>query len=343
MLRTSTEGMSAAIAGCDSITIQPFDEHFRQTSDFSRRIARNQQIIFSEEAYLDKVEDPAAGSYYIEKLTDDIGQAAWELFQDIETKGGLRKAIENGTVQSAITESQQQRDEAIANRGRIFVGTNQYSNAEDTMADEASSESTSTKLNTSSKDMDVAGDNSFKDLYRVLSKGASLGDVLAPLLEKQEPEFATLTPYRGTQPFEKLRLATENHKTTPKVLTLPLGNKKWRKGRSTFTANFFGCAGYHIEDPIGFEDVVSAVDAVEKQQPEIIVICSSDNEYKELVPAICDGVQTLDKQPIVVLAGYPKEDIETYKKTGIDEFIYAGCNVLETLKRFQQKLNIIEN
>lgn len=343
MLRTSTEGMSAAIAGCDSMTILPFDEHFRQPDQFSQRIARNQQIIFSEEAYLDKVEDPAAGSYYIEKLTDDLGQAAWELFQDIETQGGLLEALEGGTIQSAIQDSQQNRNQAIAERGRIFVGTNQYSNADETVHDKIDSKFRTVSLDESENGEKITIENLPQDLANAFANGATLGDVIPHLLDIGKHKFRTVTPYRGTKPFEELRLATENHDFTPTVLTLPMGNKKWRKGRSTFSANFFGCAGYNIKDPIGFADVDEAISAIRDQDADIAVICSSDDEYKELVPAICKKVDQLDKQPIIVLAGYPKEDIETYKKAGVDEFIYSGCNVLEALKRFQKKLSIIEN
>lgn len=340
MLRTSTEGMSAAIAGCDSMTVLPFDQHFRMPDDFSQRIARNQQIIMSEEAYLDKVEDPAAGSYYVEKLTNDIGQAAWELFQDIETEGGLFKAIENGTVQAAIQESQQQRDRAIATRRRIFVGTNQYSNPDDKMAGEIDTKYQTTAL-TTSEELDLTVQNVTTDLAEGFAEGATLGDATPHLIDFGKHRYRTVSPYRGTQAFEELRLATEKHDHTPKVLTLPLGNKKWRKGRSTFTANFFGCAGYNIQDPIGFEDTDAAVQAAKDQQPDIAVICSSDKEYKVIVPDICEQLNNLDHRPIIVLAGYPKDDVEQYKEAGVEEFIYSGCNVLETLKRFQKKLNVI--
>lgn len=342
MLRTSTEGMSAAIGGCDSMTILPFDQHFRQPDSFSKRIARNQQLILSEEAYLDKVEDPAAGSYYIEMLTDDIGQKAWDIFQETETEGGILKAIENGTIQSAVEESQQQRDQAIASRGRIFVGTNQYTNPDDNMAGQIDSPYQTVSLDESEEDFQIDNKELLTGLTNALSNGASMGDVAPHLFDFERHLFRTVTPYRGSRAFEEVRLATENHDTTPTVLTLPLGNKKWRKGRSSFTANFFGCAGFDIQNPIGFEDLDSAIETVTNQQPDIAVICSSDKEYKELVPAIADAFSNLENPPILVLAGYPKEDVEQYKKAGVDEFIYAKCNVLETLNRFQQKLGIVK-
>ncbi|GAA5521717.1 methylmalonyl-CoA mutase subunit beta [Aliifodinibius salicampi] len=343
MLRTSTEGMSAAIAGCDSITVLPFDQHFRHNDNFSQRIARNQQLILREEAYLDKVEDPSAGSYYIEKLTDKLGQEAWNIFQEVETEGGLLKAIENGTIQSAIQESQQLRYQAIASRGRIFVGTNQYTNPDDQMAAEIDSDYQTVALNDSDIDIRSDSNNLPEYLAEAFNQGAGIADIASRLFDFGKQHYRIVHTYRGPQAFEELRLATEKHKMTPKVLNLPLGDKNWRKARSAFSANFFGCAGFDIEDPISFENIDAAIKAVKEQQPDIAVICSSDKEYKELVPAIAKEVNSLENQPILVLAGHPQEDLDHYKEAGIDEFIYAKCNVLETLKKFQTKLCIIDN
>lgn len=342
MLRTSTEGMSAAIAGCDSMTILPFDQHFRRPDEFSRRIAHNQQLILSEETHFDKVSDPGAGSYYIEELTDKLAQEAWELFQDVEQEGGLLKAIEYGTVQSAIQDSRQKRDQAIARRGRIFVGTNQYSNAEDQMNDEIDRPYQTVSLNESDDDLDLDIQQIPGDLAEAMQQGALMGDLVPYLFDFEKTLYRIITPYRGTEAFDELRLATEQHSETPTVLTLPLGNKKWRKARSTFSANFFGCSGYDIKDPIGFDSTDAAIEAVKKQGADIAVICSSDKEYEELVPELCHKLNELENRPIIVLAGYPKEKVEAYRQAGVDEFIYAKCNVLETLTRFQKQLGIIK-
>lgn len=341
MLRFTTEGMSAAIAGCDAITLNPFDLTFKQPDEFSQRISRNAQIILKEEAYLNKVADPSAGSYYIEQLTDKIAQAAWKLFQEIETQGGLLQSIRDGYVQTVVEESRQKRDQKIAARGRIFVGTNQYANADEKKSDRLDSAYRPVSLNET--DQDVKPDYSalIPSLANAFQNGCALGDVVPEIYHLTKHYIRPIRPYRGARAFEELRLATENHDTTPTVLTLPLGRKKMRKARSAFTSNFFGCAGYHIEEPIGFESVEEAVAAVKEKNPEIVVLCSSDEEYKKLVPTLCNELNQLDDKPVTVLAGYPEEHIEAYKKTGIDEFIHAKCNVLETLNNFQQKLGII--
>ena len=340
MLRTSTEGMSAVLGECDALTVLPFDDSFRRPNHFSQRIARNSQIIMREEAYLSKVQDPAAGSYYIEQLTNDLAREAWELFQKVEERGGIAKAIEDNVVQSAIRESQQKKNLAIAKRGRIFVGTNQYPNPDEEQADELNDQQPQRPLKTSDTDIDPLNLDSISD---ALSDGAMLGDIASAIMDKADSDIKLLKPYRGPHAFEELRLATENSDQTPKVLNLPLGNPKARKARSAFSNNFFGCVGYDIEDPIGYENISEAVNAIKEHNPDLVVLCSSDQEYEQLVPALCEQLENIERKPLIVLAGYPKAQVESYREAGIDLFIHSGCNVLESLKGIQQKLNIIEN
>ncbi|WP_421773507.1 methylmalonyl-CoA mutase subunit beta [Gracilimonas sp.] len=126
MLRTTTEAMSAAIGGCNSITVHRYDEHFSEDSGFSSRIARNIQLILQEEAYLNKVADPGAGSYYIEMLTDSMAQKSWELFQQIESKGGFYEALKSGFIQELVTASRKEKLEAYKEKKKVMVGVNKY-------------------------------------------------------------------------------------------------------------------------------------------------------------------------------------------------------------------------
>lgn len=134
LLRATTEAMSAALGGADSIAAGPFDETYRRPGDFSRRLARNTQIILKKEAMLDRVIDPAAGSYYVEWLTDAVAREAWKLLQQVESAGGFRKAEQ--WVFEEIEKSRQARDATVASRRRILVGTNQYPNLQEKMLGE---------------------------------------------------------------------------------------------------------------------------------------------------------------------------------------------------------------
>jgi methylmalonyl-CoA mutase len=113
LLRTQTEAMSAAIGGANSITVEPFDRIFRKPDEFSERIARNQLLLLKEEAYFDKVADPAGGSWYIEKLTSLIAEEAWKLFIEVEEKGGFVAALKNGFIHDRINKSAQEKPKDI--------------------------------------------------------------------------------------------------------------------------------------------------------------------------------------------------------------------------------------
>ena len=135
LLRTQTEAMSAILGGTDSLTVEPFDTVFRHPDEFSERIARNQQLILNEEAYFDKVADPAAGSYYIENLTSLIAENAWKLFVELEEKGGFLACLKSGVIQSKLSESSKKRGSDLATRKTILLGTNQYPNTLEKISD----------------------------------------------------------------------------------------------------------------------------------------------------------------------------------------------------------------
>ncbi|WP_299985106.1 methylmalonyl-CoA mutase family protein [uncultured Pontibacter sp.] len=128
MLRVTTEAMSAVISGTDSLTVLPFDSTFKDSDEFSERIARNVSIILKEESYLDKAVDPAAGSYYLDSLTNELASKAWELFKEVEEQGGFEAAYDNGFILGTVTEINRQKFRDIATGRMVLVGTNKYPN-----------------------------------------------------------------------------------------------------------------------------------------------------------------------------------------------------------------------
>lgn len=303
MLRSTTETMSACIAGADSITTNPFDIAFEDPDSFGYRIGRNQQILLKEESYMDKIVDPAAGSYYIENLTDSIAQYAWQLFLTVEGKGGFAKAIREGYVQDEVARVAQERDKAIATRKTTILGTNQYPNLNDKGLDRVKKES---------------------------AYGCGCGCA--------DTEIKTLRLYRGAEAFEHLRLATERSSMRPKVFLLTYGNLAMRKARSGFSTNFFGVAGYEIVDNLGFESAEAGVKAALEAKADIVVMCSSDDEYAEIAEIVCKGLK--GKVKSIVIAGNPAEMVETYKGYGVDEFIHVKTNVLDCLTKYQKLFGI---
>lgn len=131
MLRTTTEAMSAVIGGADSLCVTPYNEVYETVSDFSRRIAINQQHILKDESYLDKVADIASGSYYIESLTDALAEKAWEQFKTIESKGGFIACMKSGLIQDRIEEGAAKLMNELHENKLILVGVNKFQNAKE--------------------------------------------------------------------------------------------------------------------------------------------------------------------------------------------------------------------
>jgi methylmalonyl-CoA mutase len=295
LLRTQTEAMSASLGGVDSLTVTAFDSVYKEPSDFSERIARNQQLLLKEESHFDKIVDPAAGSYYIENLTAMVAEKAWDLFLEIENEGGFLESLKAGLVQKRIENNAQKRN-AYLSRGREkLLGTNIYPNINEVL--------------------DYKSETSVQD------------DVT---------EVKPLKLYRGAELFEQLRSETDSWHSRPRVFMLTTGNPVMRKARSQFATSFFSVAGYEIVDNIGFETPQDGIQAALDQKADIVVICSSDEEYAALAPVVYEG---LKGRAIVVVAGLPESESEL-REAGIENFISLKSDILRTLQGFNKLLGI---
>lgn len=302
LLRSMTETMSAALAGVDSIETLPFDLQYKQPDEFSERIARNQQLLLREESHLDKVVDPAGGSYYIETLTVSIADQAWKVFNEVEDNGGFYAMLKKGEIQAKVNESGVKRHVDVARRKEILLGTNQYPNFNEKALDKIEKEGG-------------------------CKCGCGSGNA-------QDGAVEWLNFDRAASQFEQLRLDTERSSKRPKVFMLTIGNLAMRLARAQFSANFFGCAGYEIIDNIGFKTVKEGVDAAMEQGADVVVLCSSDDEYAEFAP---EAFKELNGRAMFVVAGAPA-CMDDLKAQGIEDFIHVRVNVLDTLVGFNAKL-----
>lgn len=300
LLRSQTETFSACVAGVDSIVTTPFDTPYKTPDTFSERIARNQQFLLKEESHMDKVVDPAGGSYYVEELTVAIAQEAWKLFLATVDEGGFFACVGDGRVQKAVNDSCAKRHTDVARRKEILLGTNQYPNINEKAADKI--ENAACKCH--------CGCGGHED-------GPN-----------------ALVNKRAATDFEELRLATEAAAKRPKVFMLTIGNLAMRLARAQFSTNFFGCAGYEIIDNLGFNTVEEGVNVALAKGADVVVLCSSDDEYAELAPA---AYKYLDGRAEFVVAGNPA-CTDDLKAVGIKDFVHVRCNVLDTLRDFNNRL-----
>lgn len=367
MLRTTTEAFSAIVGGADSIHTNPFDESFNQSDNFSRRIARNTQIILKEESHLDQVIDPIGGSYFVEKLTADIANAAWKLFQTIEDKGGMVKSIQSGFVQEEINKVAEAKKKDFAKRKSVLVGTNMYANPKEEIMEikqrdlnaiykkrveyiqkyriTGEDKKHQSILNKLQKIADTKTYDMIDDAVDAFLEGASLGEISKSIRASVDKGISVtpLKQFRLSEMFEELRLASENFKkktgNKPKVFLATMGALKQFKARADFSRAFFEIGGFEIIYPAGFANTDEAVKSAIDSKAQAVVICSTDDTYPELVPPIVKRIKEKSKDVAVILAGYPKEQIEEHKKSGVDDFIYLGADAYQILSSLLKKIS----
>ncbi|MBO7116317.1 MAG: methylmalonyl-CoA mutase small subunit [Prevotella sp.] len=304
LLRSQTEAMSAALGSVHSMVVTPFDAPYEKATDFSERIARNQQLLIKEEAHFDRIVDPSAGSYYIEHLTDALATEAWKIFLKVEEEGGFLAAVKAGTIQDDINATNVKRHGDAAKRKEFLLGTNQFPN--------------------------FTEKSEGKKAVAACCCGNSENSECS-----ENSEIKKISSTRLAADFEDLRIHTEETKV-PVAFMLTIGNLAMRQARAQFSCNFLACAGYKVIDNLGFKTVEEGVDAALEAKADIVVICSSDDEYAEYaIPAF----KYLDGRAMFVVAGAPA-CMEDLKAAGIENYIHVRCNVLETLKEYNQKLGI---
>ncbi len=299
MLRGTTEAMSAAVAGVSSIEVLPFDVAYEKPTKFAERIARNVQHLLREESHINHVIDPAGGSYYIEVLTQTLSECAWEMFKEMESKGGYQEAFKSGYVAEKINATAAKRDKNIETRKDILLGTNQYPNFTE----------------------------------KVKSVESDSCNCRCGL--DYEDSFTPLRQYRGSEAFEALRMKADSSEAK-KAFMFTIGNVGMARARSQFACNFFACAGIDVVDNVMFASVEEGIKAVEAAKADIVVICSSDDEYATIAPEVYEAMKC---KAIVVIAGEPACRPELEAK-GINHFISVRSNVLTTLKEYQSELGI---
>ena len=304
LLRSQTEAMSAALGGVHSMVVTPFDAPYEKPTDFSERIARNQQLLIKEESHFDRIVDASAGSYYIEHLTDALAQEAWKIFLKVEEEGGFLEAVKKGSVQEDINATNVKRHGDAAKRKEFLLGTNQFPNFTEK-----------------------------SEGKRAYKQNCGCGGVHHQ--GEETVAFKAIESTRLAADFENLRIHTEEKKV-PVAFMLTIGNLAMRQARAQFSCNFLACAGYKVIDNLGFKTVEEGVDAALEAKADIVVICSSDDEYAEYaIPAF----KYLNGRAMFVVAGAPA-CMEDLKAAGIENYVHVKCNVLETLKEYNQKLGI---
>ena len=298
LLRETIAVVAAGLGGADAVTVLPFTQARGLPDRFARRLARNTQLLLLEESNLARVSDPAAGSGGIEDLTAQLCRHAWALFQEIETAGGAWPALETGLIQRKVAAVRAEREAAVARRKDALTGTSDFPNL---------------------------GEAAVSVLEAPTTAAASLA----------EPLFEPLPCRRLAQPFEVLRDASDRALAAtgarPKVFLANLGQIADFNARATFARNFFEAGGIEAVSNDGFAGLDKMIVAFISSGADLACLCSSDEVYaKEAIPA-AEAIKMAGARHIY-LAGRPGERKAELEAAGAQTFIYAGCDVLATLR-----------
>ncbi len=364
LLRTTASSFAAALGGADAITVKPYDGAIRPPDALGRRLARNTQITLQEESYLTKVIDPAGGSWYIESLTDQLARTAWGQFQEIEKAGGIVAALNGGLIRGWVDAVHTERLSNLAKRRDPVTGISEFPNLYEEpvtrppldMAGYRTAAADRLKA-TRAGDGDAAAGVAeaarsgtpgllAAACAEAAGQGATVG-ALAKVLAA--PDGAALEPFpqrRLAEPFEALRNAADAWKEKtgnwPQIFLANLGRIAQHTARATFSKNFFEAGGIQALTNEGFKDPESCVKAFQESGARIAIICGTDAQYEEMVPQFAQALKRAGCT-MLFLAGHPGEKKQTHLDAGVDDFIFLGGNVLETLRKTLAHLGVTES
>jgi len=305
MLRATVAVTAAGFGGADAITVLPFTLPLGLPDRFARRIARNTQLILLEESNLAKVSDPSAGAGGIEDLTAQLCAAAWSLFQEIEKAGGAAAALEQGLIQRKVAATRAGREKNVARRRDALTGTSE-----------------------------------FPDIHEA---AVHVLDVAPGAEVKPAPTFPALPRIRLAEPFEALRDASDRALVAtgarPKVFLANLGKLSDFTARTLFAGNLFEAGGIEAVSNDGFASRDAMIAAFKASGAKLACLCSSDKIYEA---EAVDAAKALTSAGAthIYLAGRGGEQEGALKAAGVNDFIFAGCDVLAALRNAQRQLGL---
>jgi len=365
LLRAASQSFSAVVGGIDGMTVKPFDSVIRPSDEFSRRIARNIQIMMQSEFNFLQPVDPAGGSWYIESLTDEFAEKVWAKMQEIEKEGGLVACLANGKVQAAVKTVLDDRFKKLATRADRAVGNNMYPNVTEVPVEVPVIDFATIKaqrladLAVNAKKRD---ENQVQGLLKALDEcdgseagvlvdlakqamiaGATMGEIAAALTtDATALTIEPILPHRWTEHYEEMRRRTEAFKVRTgenvKIFLANMGPIPQHKARAEFVTSFMQVANFEVMPNDGFPTVEEAVDAAINSGADVTIVCSTDATYPELAPAVTQLIKEKKPKMKVFLAGAPSKELkEICDAAGMDDYISVRSNCYETLVKMQQE------
>ncbi len=338
MLRTTVESTAAVIGGADCLTVLPFDSAIGVPDDFGRRMAANAHAIMAEESHLHRIADPAGGSYFVEQITEEMAQAAWSRFQRIEADGGMAAALTDGTIMADVDRAAGAQNALLATRRWPVTGVSSFSNLNETPVLRPSARSSATETRPShqeSLDELPWATAPLEAVVDALSARATLIQVAAAIRGSAAATVVIpIAAGREAADFERLRDASdrwlETHGSRPRASLVKIGAMAAHRVRADFARNLLEAGGIDVVATDGFETTDKAVAAFVASGSATAAICSSDEVYATVGPAVARALRAAGART-VVLTGGPGDDEEQWRQAGVDFFLHPTSDALAVL------------
>ncbi|AOH55636.1 hypothetical protein ABE28_014850 [Peribacillus muralis] len=310
ILRTTNQAFAAAIGGIDYLQIHPFNHASGGTDDFAERIARNIHLILKEETNITTVVDPAGGSWYVEQLTDELAEKAWNKFLEIDEAGGIIPLIKQGTLQKEIASVFQERIQKAAYRKESMIGTNVYPNPAD----------------------------------KIMKAPAKEGHTSYIKVEKAI-EIMPINLERISVQFERIRMRSERHKATngasPKIGLINLKDIKSHKPRADFIKGLTAAGGIETLESKGCQSIGEAVEYVASTNLAIYCVCGSDADYSEFAAVVISEIKKRFPHIHIYCAGKQQKELEiTLSEAGVKDFIHVKTNAIAMVEELLHELGV---
>lgn len=349
LLRNTVAMFAACVGGASAATSVPFDRLGGAPSALARRVARNTLFVLQDESHLNHVIDPAGGSWFFDRVTEQLAAEAWKIFQAVEREGGMAAALRSGWVNDQIQAAFEPRAQDLARRKESIIGVSEFPNIEEeglpapqidtgkAAAEAAQRVGKARQAGAANLGSIDASQPLTPTLIEAAAAGATLGQMAAALgMQPGATTAARIIPQSFAEPFEHLRDASDawrqKHGRRPRVFLANMGPIAHHTARATFSKNFFEAGGFEAVNNDGFEtDAAAAAAAFAESGARIAVICSSDKLYPEVVPPTAGALKQAGART-VVLAGHPGDNEAAYRDAGVDRFIFIKCDVLATLQ-----------
>jgi methylmalonyl-CoA mutase len=370
LLRNTVCCFAGAVGGADAITTAPLDAAIGPSDEFSRHLARNTQIILMEESHLNQVIDHAGGSWFLEKLTDQLAERAWALFQEIEGRGGMARAVTAGWVAQQIRAVEATRERNLATRKQAVTGVSEHPNVSEQPVTRPKPDRAKLRAEASTRLVAWRRDHPCAAALAALAQvaaapsrtpgalteaavkaaeaGATLGQLSAALASAKAAgppahvEPLAIHPYAAA--YEELRDASDQYTAKagvrPQVFLANMGTPAECIARATYALNFFQAGGFGVVNNDGFADPDAATAAFRQSGAKIAVICSTDKKYETVVEATAPRLKAAGART-VILAGNPGANEAKYRAAGVDRFIFIKCDVLGTLHELLREEGVL--